>query len=161
MVPLIRITTPIIAQAQPTMIRKIQSSGIDIVAQIVQRRSKQMLHDGHQHAWYLGRDEHFTLEPGTVGVAGAGGLVRALDFAFDVREDLLELLHFDRAAVDDVFETAEGCGVVADGVRLQAAVGGAAETPEAAAVVFEEGAGGGDHHEGEGGGVEVVDWEGS
>ena len=166
MLPLVRITPPVIAQAQPTMIREIQLRGIDISAQIVEGRRKQVLDDGHQHVRDIRADEHFLLETRAVGLADAGLVVGFLDLAFDVGEDLFELLDFERAALDDVFEGLEGRQIVGAGAvllrvgLLEGAVRGAAEAAEAAAVVFEEGAGGRDHDEGEGGGVEGVDLRG-
>lgn len=139
------------------MIGEIQSSRIDLVAEIVEGGGQQVLDDGHQHVWEVGANEHLFLEPGPLRLAGAGLLVRFLDLALDVGEDLLELFDAEGAALNDVLEALEGLEVWVLRLRLGALVGWAAEAAKAAAVVFEKRAGGGDHDEGEGGGVEIAD----
>lgn len=153
----IRIRAPIIAQAEPAVVGEIQGRWVNVDTEIIQGGGQQMLDDGHQDVRDVGADEHFFLEPGTIRLAGAGLLVRFLDLALDVGEDLFELFDAQRAALNDVLETSERLEVGILRLRLGALVGWAAEAAEAAAVVFEEGTGGGDHDEGQGGGVEVTD----
>ncbi len=107
MFALIRIGTPIIAQAEPAVIGEIQGGGVNLVAEIVDGGGQQVLDDGHQDVRDVGADEHFFLEPGSVRVAGVGLLVRLLDLALDVGEHLLELFDAERAAFDDVLEAPE------------------------------------------------------
>lgn len=103
----IRIGTPIIAQAEPAVVSEIKGGGVDLIAEIVDGGGQQVLDDGHQDVRDVGANEHFFLKPGSVRFAGAGLLVRFLDLALDVGEDLLELSDAERAAFDDVLEALE------------------------------------------------------
>lgn len=151
----IRLSTPIIAQPQPGIIRRVDRQAINIRLQVRDSLTQNGHHGRDQDRRDAGIDEQLALGAGTLGVAEPGAVIAVADGGVGARDELVVDVETHGRGVDRLAYF----GVVEARVAGERGGGVAGvDAAEAAADEAQEGAGhaGEEDDEGEGGGC--FDW---